>query len=96
MDPKDARILTDMKTLALTFEGQFGLADVSAQLATWRNNLAFRDYDWEREITEHIVTLDSASTFVPGNDQERTQYLNAIKTAIAAIITLVDQKIGES
>jgi hypothetical protein len=69
------------------------LADLADQLLSNRDALALNDDDWYDNLTQHIATLDSASTFKPSNEAERTQVKNAIKGAINEIQKLIDEKV---
>jgi hypothetical protein len=56
--------------------------------------LSFNDADWYHQLTQHVATLDSASTFQPANDIEKAQVDSAIGVAVGEIRKLVQAKLG--
>ncbi len=69
------------------------LAQVAERLLRLRDRLNFEDADWHYEITQHVATLDSASTFYPANEVEKRQLDAAVQQAVDQIIRLIAAKI---
>lgn len=69
------------------------LAACVEKLLEARDSLTFIDEDWYDVLTEHIVTLDSATTFEPRDEAERAQFDAAIINAIDAIRSLIKEKL---
>jgi len=68
------------------------IGPLADKLLTLRDGLTFEDRVWFYQLTQHIATLDSASTFVPeGAPQERQLYA-AITAAADSLLALVEQK----
>lgn len=71
-----------------------GLGQVAERLLRLRDGLKFDDVDWYHELTQHIATLDSASTFHPANDLEKRQFDSAVQQAVHQIIRLIGTKMA--
>lgn len=65
---------------------------VSDRLIDLRDDLQFADGDWYDDLTQHVVTIDSASSFEPGNASERLIVEKAVREALSEIRTLLDRK----
>ena len=95
MEPADIRVLEEMRRLIAAFQdGDLAIGRLADHLTALRDALAFNDREWSHALTQHIVTLDSASTFVPANDEQARQLCEAIATATNGLIRLIDVKIG--
>lgn len=65
-------------------------------LLSLRDQLQFKDHDWFHEVTQHLVTLDSAASFQPKDDAEKQRIDFIIKDAINRLRQLVQIKINPS
>ena len=70
----------------------YDLAQVAERLLRLRDGLKFQDTDWYNELTQHVATLDSASTFHPANDVEKRQLDTAVQQAVHQITRLISAK----
>lgn len=68
------------------------LAQVAERLLRLRDGLRFEDTDWYHELTQHVATLDSASTFHPANGAEKRQLDTAVQQAVHQITCLIGAK----
>jgi hypothetical protein len=94
MDPKDITLLNEMKRLISDLPAEnSGLLRVVDEIDVLRLNLGFKDRVWDHEVVQHLATLDSASTFVPKNDEQSKQTIAAVKTATDAILHLIEEKL---
>ncbi|MBI3785263.1 MAG: hypothetical protein HY270_17870 [Deltaproteobacteria bacterium] len=94
MESEDARLLAEMQRLLLAF--RLNLADVGPladRLLAMRDRLTFQDRDWSFELTQHIATLDSASTFTPANEAEAHQLRSALVAATNSLLELIEAKV---
>jgi hypothetical protein len=93
MEEKDIMLLNEMKQLISNLPAESSsLLRVVDKIDLLRLNLGFKDRAWDHELVQHIATLDSASTFVPKNDEQSKQTMAAIKTATHEIIELIKEK----
>jgi hypothetical protein len=94
MATNDINVLEEMRRTVGNFQTRGGVAvgDVGNQLLNLRDQLQFDDREWYREVTDHIVTLDSASTFTPTSNADEQKVCLAISAAVVAISGLVDAK----
>jgi hypothetical protein len=93
--PEDIKLLKDMRMRVVAFrEGLTPFVGAADNLAILGENLHFRDREWEDRLNQQIVTLDSASTFVPKNAEQSEQAVSAIKTAVEEILGLIDEKLS--
>lgn len=94
MIESDLNKLEAMRQLATPpIPGGMPLADLADQLLKKRDALELNDNDWYDDLTQHIVTLDSASTFEPSNEVERLQVDTAVNAAINEIQRLIGEKL---
>lgn len=94
MDQSDSSNLLAMRQLASApIPRGTPLVELVNQLLKKRDSLALIDNDWYDALTEQIVTLDSAATFEPSNEAERTQLDDAINNAAEAIRSLIGEKL---
>jgi hypothetical protein len=94
MTPEDIRLLKDMRERVTVFrEGRKPPVGAADQLALLRDMLQFRDREWDHKLTQHLATLDSASTFVPQNGEQSKQATSAIAAAVKEILGLIDDKL---
>ena len=86
MQQTDLKTLQDMLNAISTYANPGQLAD---RLLLLRDQLEFDDARWYHELTQHMATLDSASTFHPVNDAEKRHLEAAVQQAIDQITALV-------
>ena len=96
MTPEDISLLKDMRMRVVAFREGLTPSGASDNLTILGENLHFRDREWEDRLNQQIVTLDSASTFVPRNAEQSAQAVSAIKTAVEEILGLIDEKLSGS
>lgn len=65
------------------------LGKLVEKLLRLRDKLTFDDASWYDNFTQHLVTLDSASTFHPRSKAEEIQLEKAIKHAFNQINLLI-------
>ncbi|WP_275789085.1 hypothetical protein [Pararhizobium gei] len=70
------------------------LDQFAERLLQLRDELKFDDADWYHDFTQHLATLDSASTFHPANNLERHQLSAATQQAIFQINYLIRAKLS--
>jgi hypothetical protein len=93
MRPEDLHILVGMRAAVQNFRCEQNDVGVLAdRLLELRDQLQFSDPAWFDELTQHIATLDSASTFQPKDDKEAEQLAQAIAHANAQVLDLVTRK----
>lgn len=89
----DSHILTEMRAQLSRFQRGGLDTDVLAdRLVLLRDQLEFSDPPWYHELTQHIVTIDSASTYRPKNDAEAEQSTKATMHATTSLLDLVTRK----
>lgn len=71
-----------------------GLGETVERLLRLRDQLTFDDADWYDELTQHVATLDSASTFHPANEAEKRQLDVAVQLAVDQIAHLIRSKMS--
>ncbi len=92
----DIQVLEEMRRLIAEFrDGNITIGQFADDMAVLRGILTIRDREWSHAVTQHIVTLDSASTFIPANDEQARQARAAIAAAINGIIELLGAKEAE-
>jgi hypothetical protein len=92
MEQRDLAILRDMRQ-EVSASTSASLGQVAERLLHMRDVLRFDDAEWYHDLTQHVATLDSASTFHPANEMERRQVDTAVQQAIQQIIRLIDIKL---
>jgi hypothetical protein len=96
MEQIDIRLLNEMLRAITSFRAdETDVGQLADGLLMLRDGLRFKDPDWSHELTQHIVTLDSASTFVPANDDQSRQLRAAITTATDGLLQLIEAKLAE-
>ena len=94
MDQIDKALLREMCEAICSYRSNGGcVGKLAEQLLALRDRLQFTDPPWEHNLTQHIATLDSASTFVPQNDDQKGKLSQAIVTAIDALSRLIEIKL---
>jgi hypothetical protein len=98
VDRGDIELLMVMRDRLTTSpaEGAPDLMHLAHDLLELRDQLRFRDPGWERSLTHHLATIDSASTFRPADDDQARARENAVATAKEALLRLVQTKLGDS
>jgi hypothetical protein len=92
---KDAVLLEEIRRAVAEYRANvLHIGNLADRLLFLRDKLQFVDSAWYRDLTQHIVTLDSASTFAPTSDTDAQQLRSAIDIAIAAILRLIQQKLN--
>jgi len=95
LDASDLQLLEEMQSAVLAWRsGDMSVGRLADRLLEFSDVLLFRDLEWEHAVTQHILTLDSASTFVPANDEESRQALAATTAATEGLVELIGQKVG--
>ena len=86
--------LTTLKKMRQEVESRptHDLAQVAERLLRLRDGLRFEDADWYHDLTQHVATLDSASTFHPANHAEKRQLDAAVQQAVNQITRLIGDK----
>ena len=92
MKENDLAILREMQQ-ELVDHSIESLGEVVKRLLRLRDRLNFKDHNWYNEFTQHVATLDSASTFHPANGFEKSHLESAIKQAVHQLTNLIDVKI---
>ena len=91
---KDHSFLLEMQRA--TEDAQMSaLGETARMLLLLRDQLNFDDSDWYHQLTQHLVTLDSASTFYPADELQERQLKDAIRTATSGILQLICTKIQD-
>lgn len=94
MEPRDIQLLNEMRQAIAVFRSDdVKVGDLAHRLLALRDLLQFNDKEWEHELTQHIATLDSASTFVPLDDEQDRQFRSAIATATDSLLSLIETKL---
>jgi hypothetical protein len=93
MDNTDRTTLLEMQR-ELGVSVAVRLDSVAERLLRLRDNLGFDDSDWYHQLTQHIATLDSGSTFRPANAAEKDQLDGAVQHAIREIKRLIQAKLA--
>jgi hypothetical protein len=94
MSGVDADTLAEMQqVLSADRSDQAALGRLAAHLLRLRDALKFNDSAWFHALTQEIVTLDSASTYVPHTPDAEKQMQAAIIKAIERLLTLVGEKL---
>ena len=94
MNSNDVQLLQHMRDMIVAYsQGDITLGTLANDLVILRDNLQFEDRLWFRELTEHLVTLDSASTFCPAGQVQSVQLATAVTDATEAVQRLVEDKI---
>jgi hypothetical protein len=89
----DTEILEEMRQLLAKWNTNLlDIGDLAERLLSLRDALDFDDDKWYDEITEQIVTLDSASTFRPASTAEGRQLREVVGRSIELAKDLVLQK----
>ena len=94
MEESDLTTLREMQREISAQRDVGHIGEVAERLLRLRDRLSFDDADWYHQLTQHVATLDSASTFHPTNDIEKGQVDSAIEVAIGQIGKLVQAKLG--
>ena len=91
MGINDINVLEEMRRAASVprrnSEEAGRLAD---QLLKFRDRLQFNDPEWFHQLTQHIATLDSASTFVPQDNEQANQLGVVTQAAREGALRLID------
>jgi hypothetical protein len=89
----DSQILVQMRDEILHFrQAERGIQGLGNHLAVLRDQLRLSDSPWRREVTQHLVTLDSASTFHAKCEAEDRQLKEAVAHAVDRLLCLIQQK----
>jgi hypothetical protein len=92
MKQGDFAILREMQQ-AVASRSQDSLGEVVERLLWLRDKLMLDDADWYHDLTQHLATLDSASTFYPANDIEGLQLKVVVQEAADQITLLIGSKL---
>ena len=96
MEPMDTQLLKEMREVIGAYRSNtIDVGRLADELLMLRDRLQFKDHSWSQELTQQIATLDSASTFAPKDDQQTRQLSHAIRTAIDALLRLIEAKLEE-
>jgi hypothetical protein len=96
IEQTDIDLLNEMRRAITAFRADHtDIGGLAEGLLFQRDALRFEDRDWYHELTQHIVTLDSGSTFVPTDDDQSRQAQSAIATSIDGLLELIEAKLGE-
>jgi hypothetical protein len=91
----DLEVLGSMRReVAAIRSGAQDLASSADRLIALHDALRLHDKEWSNKLSQHLVTLDSASTFTTANRHEARQVRDAVEAAASGIIGLIDQKTG--
>lgn len=94
METTDTNLLSNMREMLGAYRsGTLSVGELADQLLLLREHLQFRDDAWEHELTQHIATLDSASTFRPKDDEQVKQLSHAAGTAVDELLRLIESKL---
>jgi hypothetical protein len=91
INQSDLALLKQMKA---EVDVDIGLDQMAWRLLQLRDKLSFHDPDWYHCLTQHIATLDSASTFRPASAAERQQLEVATLHALDEIKVLIGERLG--
>lgn len=90
---EDSQILAEMRGAIQSFLlGEMDAGCLADRLLSLRDLLQFSDPAWFGELTQHIATMDSASTFRPQNDVEAEQLTKATTDATTRLLDLLKLK----
>ena len=96
MTDKDIVLFNEMNRLIEAYKkGDLALSNLGAKLLELRDGLEFFEEDWDYDFTQNLVTLDSASIYIPKNDYEKNRLSFAITAASDQIQDLIKKKINE-
>ena len=71
------------------------VGELAEQLLALRDFLQSRDRLWVHELTQQIATLDSASTFIPKDNEQTNQLSRAIETSINTLFQLIADRLND-
>lgn len=95
MEPADVTLLREMREAIDAYRANsLGIGRLADKLLLLRDRLRFRDASWAHDVTQHIATLDSASTFTPKDDTQAAQLAQAVNAAVASLLQLIGNKIA--
>ncbi len=90
----DKEILLELKALiASGSPAQSELHAASSRMLRLVESLRFSDDRWYDDITQHIVTIDSAGSFESNSSSENSQVKRAVHEAFDDIGKLVETKL---
>ncbi len=75
--------------------GSISVGELSEIMLVLRDQLKFQDDLWTHELTQHCATLDSASTWIPKDEDESRLRIKIIGTTMSELSRLVEQKLEE-
>lgn len=91
----DEKVLLQIKALIReSSPAQPELYEISSRMLNLVEALKFSDEKWCDDITQHIVTLDSASSFESESASDWDQLQQAVREAFDAIEKLVQSKLS--
>lgn len=94
-DYSDEMLLSDMERALMSFgTGSVAVGDLALQLLTMRDAFTKRDVAWSRAVTQHIATLDSASSFKPVNEADAKTAQDAVADAVKELSRLIRARIS--
>ena len=94
MEPRDIRLLKEMQEAIIAFQSKGrDIGHLADHLLMLRDQLQFEDDMWFHELTQHIATLDSGSTYVPTDDEQGKQADAATATTINGLQRLIKRKL---
>lgn len=89
MKQEDRVALQEMqREIARGSEGGI-LGEIAERLLRLRDRLCFDDDEWYHQLTQHVATLDSASTFRSSVISEQHQVASVVQAAIGEIKELI-------
>lgn len=90
---KDLMCLKGMRKAIITARSRSGdIGRLADELHLCRDQLQLKDADWEHELTQHIATLDSSSTFIPKDDKQSRAMQAAVSSAMDSLLLLIARK----
>jgi hypothetical protein len=93
MNSHDASLLTEMMAAISSFKsGSAQVGELADHLLALHDGLDWQDHRWDRELTQHIATLDSASTFTPEDEEQSHQMALAITVAVDNLTRLIQER----
>lgn len=90
---RDMRILHELDRI-LSTKVRGSLGPFAETLVALRDALEFEDKPWFQGFTHHVVTIDSASTFVPTDPAEDEQARQVVSVAVQSLRRMVAEKLG--
>lgn len=97
MEHKNTALLNAIvEAMAAYRSGALTVGELADQLLVLRDHLEQGDNAWLRAFTQQVITLASASTFVPKDDVQARQVSRAREVAVDAISRLVNDRLGAS